>query len=163
MIQRFAKAFHLISVLLFIVIFMYIYAALPELVTVEMDAGGNALKQIGRDTFFYIGIGAFVVLNVLLVFPAKMIENNSTLNIRRLFPKGDPFRSNMLAWIYSFVGIINISIVILAVYIHGLNGVNEEMVVPSGFGLYLLPVLFVVWIVALFVLLAKKVKAMKAA
>jgi len=159
--HRFAKAFHLLSVLSFIIIFMYIYSALPEKVSFELDTEGNPLKVIGRDAFFYIGIGAFIILNVILVTPAKMIENKSTVNIRKLFQIGDPFRENMLTWIYSFVSIINVSIVIVSLYIHGLNGYLEETGKPSAFGLYLLPVFFLVWIIALFVILSKKMKAVK--
>ena len=67
----------------------------------------------------------------------------------------------MLTWIYSFVGIINVSIIVVAVYIFQLNGVIEETGRPSGFGLYVLPVLFVIWMVLLFVLLTKKMRTVQ--
>ncbi|GAB3658531.1 hypothetical protein GCM10028791_31570 [Echinicola sediminis] len=140
---------------------MYIYSALPEQVSFELDAEGSPLKVIGRDTFFYMGIGAFVILNVLLVTPAKMIESKATFNIRKLFQNGDPFKDHMLTWIYSFVAIINVSIVIVSLYIHGLNGDIDTFGKPSGFGLYLLPVFFLAWIIALFVILSTKMKAIK--
>ncbi|WP_200979016.1 DNA topoisomerase IV [Echinicola sp. 20G] len=159
--HRFAKAFHLLSVLLFIVIFMYIYSALPTQVSFEVDANGLPLKVIDKDIFFYIGIGAFVILNVLLITPAKMIENKATPNFRRLFQKGDPFKENMLAWIYSFVAVLNVSIIIIALYIHGINGIIEEKGQPSPIGLYCIAVFFVIWIVALFVILSKKMKAVQ--
>ncbi|AGA79536.1 hypothetical protein [Echinicola vietnamensis] len=159
--HRFAKAFHVVSVLAFIVIFMYIYSGLPEMVGFELNEEGFAHGVMNKNIFFYIMIGIFLVLNILLVTPAKLIESGASPNIKRLFAKGDPFRDKMLTWIYSFVGIINVSIIVVAVYIFQLNGVIEETGRPSGFGLYVLPVLFVIWMVLLFVLLTKKMRTVQ--
>ncbi len=162
MYYRFAKAFHLLAVLFFIVTFLYLYSGLPEKVVLDMDESGKALKTISRDMFFYIGIGVFVILNLLLITPAKLIETKSSSNLRKLFKVGDPYRDYILSWIYSFVGIINISIVVIAFYIHNINGSPE---LGSGnksqFLLYILPVFFVIWIVMLFVILSKKLRQVK--
>ncbi|WP_018474907.1 hypothetical protein [Echinicola pacifica] len=161
MIQRFAKAFHLLSVLAFIVIFLYIYAALPEMVKLKIDTEGNPLQLISRNTFFYIGIGLFILLNVILIIPAKLIESGASFNMKRLFPKGDVLREYILGWIYSFVTVVNFSIVVVSVFVHQLNGVADETGEPFEFGLYLLPVLFVVWIIMLFIILSRKLQEVR--
>ncbi|QDH80650.1 DNA topoisomerase IV [Echinicola soli] len=159
--HRFAKAFHLITVLAFIVIFMYIYSGLPEMVGFELNEEGFAHGVMNKNIFFYIVIGIFLVLNILLVTPAKLIESGASPNIKKLFAKGDPFREQMLTWIYSFVGIINVSIIVVVMYLFQLNGTIEETGRPSGLGLYILPVLFVIWTVILFILLTRKMKSVQ--
>ncbi|MDN3670911.1 DNA topoisomerase IV [Echinicola jeungdonensis] len=162
MYYRFAKAFHLLTVLFFIVTFLYLYSGLPEKVILEVDEFGEILKTISRNTFFYTGIGVFVILNLLLVTPAKMIENKTSRNLRKLFEVGDPSRDQILSWIYSFVGIINVSIVVIAFYIHNINrslelGIENN----SQFLMYVLPIFFVIWIVMLFVILTRKIRQVK--
>jgi len=162
MYSRFAKAFYLLSVLLFIVLFMYIYAALPEQVAYRFNELGQAVAAISRDTFFYIGLATFLVLNFILITPGKMIEKQSTMKFKRLFPVGDPFRDQILAWIYSFASIINVSTVIIAFYIHSLN--NQEEIRAAEFNpfFYMVPFFFLVWIILLFVILGNKLKQVRA-
>ena len=125
MYYRFGKVFHFISVLVFILSFLYIYASLSDVVAYQLDENGGFLKSVPKETFFYSGIILFIVLNVLMITPGKLIENQSTPNLKRIFPKGDKLSDFMLAWIYSFVGIINISLMIMALFVHSINNQNE--------------------------------------
>ncbi|RZS97439.1 DNA topoisomerase IV [Cecembia calidifontis] len=156
MYYRFGKAFHFLSVLFFLVSFLYIYSALPEVVTYELNEEGVGQKFMTKGTFFYSGIIFFLILNLILITPGKMIENQSTPNFKRLFPTGDQFRDYILTWIYSFVGVINVSLSILALFIHSINNQNEIASGDFAFFFYLIPIFFVVWIVALFWILFKK-------
>ncbi|KEO74046.1 hypothetical protein [Anditalea andensis] len=161
MYRRFAKAFHLLSVLLFVFLFMYIYAALPENVAYQIDERGFPLISISRDSFFYIGITVFLFLNFLLIIPAKLIDKQATLNLKKLFPKFEPFTDHMLGWFYSFAGVLNITVAIVALHIHGINNQNE--INSSDFSLfyYMVPLFFIVWIIMLFVILGKKLKQVR--
>jgi hypothetical protein len=161
MYYRFGKVFHFITVLLFIVVFLYIYSSLPDIVTLESDENGYSLKVITKSTFFYSGLILFLVLNVLMVTPGKLIENQSTSNLKRLFPIGDVFRDYILTWIFSFVGIINISLCILALFVHSINNQNEISTGDFAFFFYLVPIFFVVWIVGLFWILLQKFKSLQ--
>lgn len=161
MYYRFGKVFHFLTVLLFILVFLYTYAALPDLVAYEIDSEGTISKIISKNAFFYTGIILFVSLNVILVTPAKLIENQSTKNIKKLFPIGDIFRDYMLTWIYSFVGIINVSLCIMCLFVHSINNQNEISSGDFNFFFYLIPVFFVVWIVGLFWILLQKFKSLQ--
>lgn len=161
MYYRFGKAFHFLSVLLFIISFLYFYSALPEIVIYELNEEGLGEKFMSRNIFFYSGIIFFLILNLILITPGKMIENQSTPNFKRLFPTGDQFRDYILAWIYSFVGVINISLSILALFIHSINNQNEIASGDFAFFFYLIPIFFVVWIVGLFWILIKKFKSIQ--
>ncbi|WP_143961393.1 DNA topoisomerase IV [Litoribacter populi] len=161
MYRRFAKAFHFLSILLFIILFMYIYAALPENVAYQVDASGMPLKSIARDTFFYFGIAAFIILNLIIVFAGKMVEKQATPNLRKLFPTGDPFSDKMLGWIYSFAGVLNVSLVIIAFFVHRINNQYEIQTEEFNPFFYMIPVFMVVWIILLFVILGKKLNQVR--
>jgi len=155
MYLRFAKVFYFICVVLFIVAFLYIYASLPEQLSYEAD---GARDQLSKGLFFSIALGLFVVLNLVTVLPAKMLENQSFPRFRRLLRVGDPFRDKMLAWIFSFCGLLNINLFIMAYYVFMIN--NPERTEMGGMAavFYLAPLLYLVWIVGLFVLLVKRFK-----
>lgn len=155
---RFAKAFYFLSVMFFVIAFLYIYASLPESVVYEMGDFGSQDKQLSKDSFFFTAIAAFVVLNLLVILPAKMIENQSVPRLRILFKVGDPFREHMLSWVYSFSGVINISLLIMAFYMIRLNSPDGIGQGGIGFIFYLIPLFFVLWVLALFVILGKKIK-----
>ena len=161
MYYRFGKVIHFLSVLVFIFVFLYTYSALPEQVAYEIDSQGGISKIMTKNSFFYIGIILFLVLNVILITPGKLIENQSTINLKKLFPIGDVFRDYILAWIYSFVGIINISLCIMCIFVHSINNQNEISSGEFNFFFYLIPVFFVVWIVGLFWILLQKFKSLQ--
>lgn len=161
MYYRFGKVFHFFSVLTFIFSFLYVYSSLSELVALEIAEGGEVIKSLSRNTFFYTGLIIFILLNVILLIPAKLIEQQSTKNLKRLFPTGDKFRDYMLTWIYSFVGIINFSLSIMGLFVHSINNQNEISTGSFAFFFYLIPIFFVVWIIVLFWILLKKFTAVQ--
>ncbi|EOZ98598.1 DNA topoisomerase IV subunit B [Indibacter alkaliphilus LW1] len=161
MYYRFGKVFHFLSILFFLVVFLYIYSAIPETVAYEIDDNGYLVKGVSRSTFFYFGIILFAVLNIVLITPAKMIEKQSTANLKRLFPTGDIFRDYMLTWIYSFVGIINVSLCILTLFVHSINNQNEISSGSYSLFFYMVPIFFVTWVVALFWILSQKFKTLQ--
>lgn len=158
MYTRLAKAFYFITAILFIVTFLYIYAALPESVAYELNESGSLLKGMSRDSLFFVSMGIFVGLNLILVIPAKMVENQVLGRTKTLFKTGSSFRESLLIWVYSFGGIINLNLILLVFYILRINnfGGNES----SGFDIlyYFIPFLLAGWVVALFILLGKKIQ-----
>lgn len=162
MYYRFGKVFHVLSSLFFVFMLLYTYAALPDFVAYEINDGGNPVKGMDKSSYFYSAIALFILLNLVLIIPAKLIENQSTPNLKRLFPTGDVFRDYMLTWIYSFVGIINVSLCIMALFVHSINNQNEIGTGSFAFFFYLVPIFFVVWIVGLFWILIQKFKSVQA-
>jgi hypothetical protein len=161
MYYRFGKVFHFISVLFFVFAFLYIYASLPDMVAYQLNEDGVGIKILTKSTFFYSGILLFLFLNVLLVVPAKLIENQGTANLNRLFPIGDVFRDYMLTWIYSFIAILNISLCILGLFVHSINNQNEIATGEFSFFFYLVPIFFVVWIGGLFWIILQKFRSLQ--
>ena len=163
MYSRFGKVFHFLSILIFLMVFLYIYALLPQTVAYEIDPAGYTIQQGSRDGFFFMGMGLFLLSNILIVFAAKMIERQSVGNLRKLFPIGDPVSDNMLSWLYSFTGIINICLGILAYYIYRINEVEWSISGGSVILFYSIPVLLMVWLLGLFVLMGQKIKQLQRA
>ena len=139
-------------------VFLYIYALLPQTVAYEIDPAGYTIQQGSRDGFFFMGMGLFLLSNFLILFPAKLIERQSMKSLRKLFPIGDPVSDNMLSWLYSFTGIINICLAIMAYYIYRLNEVEGSISGGSVILFYSIPVLLMVWVLGLFVLMGQKIK-----
>ncbi len=158
MYSRLSKAFYFLSVFFFLIGFMFIYSSSPEFVTYELSDRGLPLKQFSKETFFYLFLGVFVLSNILLIIPAKLIELQYNLTLKKLFPKGAKFRDRMLLWIYSFAAMVNLSTFILIFYLYRITNMEEFQDSSFDFFFYLVPVIFVVWIIGLFYILVQKMK-----
>jgi hypothetical protein len=158
---RFGKVFHFLTIVIFLFTFLYIYSALSNSVAYEVDETGNFLASLNKDTLFFTGLGIFILGNFLILIPAKLIENKSTPKLKKIFPVGDPFREYLLTWFYSFAGIINISLALLAFFILRIN--FQEEINANQFTLfyYMVPVLLLLWIGALFWIFVQKVNSLK--
>lgn len=161
MYSRLSKVFHFLSVVLFLIAFLYMYSASPESVTYELSEGGLPVGQVSKEAFFYLMVGLFLVSNVLLIVPAKLIELQYTTALKRVFPKGDLFRERVLSWIYSFAGVVNLSTVIFIFYLYTVTHRHEVKSGDFSLFFYLVPFFFALWILALFYILASKIKQMK--
>lgn len=163
MYYRFGKAFYFVSILAFVSFLLYFYSAMPEQVGLSIDEEGTLNRDWEKGTFFYGMIAVFMVLNAVTMYTPKSLETKANKKMHRIFPIGDPYRDYILAWFYSFGGVINLSLAILALYVHAIN--NQEEIGASSYNLwfFLMPALLAVWVVALFVLLIGKFKAVQRA
>jgi hypothetical protein len=163
MYYRFGKAFYFISILVFIFFLLYFYSAMPEQVGISIDENGTLNRNWDKGTFFYGMIAAFLVLNAATVYTPKSLETKTNKKMHRIFPIGDPYRDYILAWFYSFGGVINLSLAILSLYVHAIN--NQEEIGASSYNLwfFLMPILLFVWVVGLFIVLVGKFKAVQRA
>jgi len=161
MYTRFAKVFYFLSLGLFLFLLLYVYAALPEFATYAVNDAGMPLKQVSRDSFFYAAIGVFLVVNLALIVPAKLMEMKLSNSLNRLFPVGDVYRDKMLAWLFSFIAVANLATAVLVFYIHSISNQNVISSSEYNFFFYLAPVLMLVWVALLFYLIAGKIKQVK--
>ncbi|WP_026967100.1 hypothetical protein [Algoriphagus terrigena] len=158
MYYRFGKVFYFTSILFFIFFLLYFYSSLAETVGLSIDETGTIAKLVEKGTFFYGMIIVFLFLNVVTLFTPKSLETKSNKKLHQIFPIGDPFRDYLLAWFYSFGGLINLSLALLVFFVHSIN--NQEVIATSQFSFffYLMPALLVLWAVGLVVLLMGKFK-----
>lgn len=161
MYYRFGKAFYFLSVALFIFFLVYFYSALPENVSYNYNDNGLSPEKLSKGTFFYGMIAIFIIMNVFVLLPPKLLETKNHKGLIRIFPIGDKFRDYYLAWFYSFGGILNMSLGMLVFYTHAIN--NQEVIAASQFNFffYLIPGLFVLWVLGLFGILVGKFNQVK--
>lgn len=158
MYYRFGKATYFLSVLLFIFVLLYFYSALPEQVSVQMDKLGNSTWDIQKASFFYGMICLFVLVNLMVLLPPKLLETKTHQGLRRIFPVGDVFRDYFLAWFYSFGFVLNLSLGLMVFYAHSINNQNEIASSDYNVFFYSVPVLFLVWVIGFFLILIGKFK-----
>lgn len=158
MYYRFGKAFYFLSILFFVFYLLYFYSALPEQISFSQDEEGNLLKELSRGAFFYGMIAVFVLFNAIILLPPKLLETKNHRGLVRLFPVGDKFRDYYLGWFYSFGGILNVSLALLIFYTHAVNNQDDDAPQQFDFLFYIIPTLFVIWIIGLFAIMVGKFK-----
>jgi|SRR5690606_21435869 len=163
MYYRFGKVFYFTSVFFFIFLLLYFYSGLSDTIGLGLDEDNSITRLLEKQTFFYGMIAAFLVLNAVVLFTPKSIETKANKRLHRIFPIGDPYRDYILAWFYSFGGIVNLNLALMAFFVYSIN--NQEVIATSQFTFffYLLPALLVIWGVGLFVILMGKFKQVKGA
>lgn len=161
MYYRFGKAIYFLSVLVFIFFLLYFYSAMPEKVGLSVDENGLVNRSWQKSTFFYGMVAFFLIFNAATLFLPKSLETKTNRKLHRIFPIGDPYRDYLLTWFYSFGGLINLSLGLGALYVHAINNQEEISASSFSFWFYLMPVLLVLWVIALFVLILGKFKSIQ--
>lgn len=158
MYSRFGKVFYFSSIIFFVFFLLYFYSALSETIGLRVESDGTIIRNFDKSTFFYGMIAAFLVLNAVAMFAPKSLETKSNKKMHRVFPIGDPYRDYILAWFYSFGGLINLSLALVALFVHSIN--NQEVIATSQFNFffYLMPALLALWAIGLVFLLMGKFK-----
>src|SRR5690606_1258975 len=99
--------------------------------------------------------------NVIVLLPPKLLETKNHKGLVRIFPIGDKFRDYYLGWFYSFGAILNMSLGMLVLYTHAINNQEEIAASQYNFFFYVIPGLFVVWVIGLFAILVGKFNQVK--
>lgn len=156
MYYRFGKAFYFLSIILFVFFLLYFYSALPEKVGYNYGENGLSPDRLDKGTFFYGMIVLFIILNMIVLLPPKLLETKNHSGLVRIFPKGDNYRDYFLGWFYSFGGILNLSLALMVFYTHSINNQNEIQAGEFSFFFYMIPLFLVLWVIGLFVVLVGK-------
>jgi hypothetical protein len=110
---------------------LYVYASLPELVTVQEE--GVELVQVNRETLFYIAMVVIALVNVLVyVFSSKIMPDELSRT-----------------WLHGLVITLNIFIIISLSYISLYNSAEQYDFSKIGFIIYGSLCLVVLWAVSL--------------
>lgn len=126
-----------ISILLFSVILLLVYAYLPIMVDINVEG----MKDLHKQTFFYYMFGSFVVINIVLRVAGGSRKNMS---------------EDLNAWIRAIIFIINFYLTTLVGFIGVINNTNH--INPSSYAYlnYLGPIFLVVWIFGVIFFYSKK-------
>jgi uncharacterized membrane protein len=121
-----ARTFRILSVLAFVIILFLSYVSLPPDIAVHYDITGRPDVFITKSQLFY-GLTAFVVIfniafSVLAtLIPAIPVGRLSLFNRDFWLQHRQVFRDIFTSWMLSFIGLINLFLIVFLVVIRLLN------------------------------------------
>ncbi len=132
------KILNLVSVFLFTVVLVLIYAYLP----ISVDLNIDGIENIHKHRFFYYSGAAFLIVNILV----RVILNLGFKSISE----------NVLAWMMSLIFIMNIYLTFIIGFVGVWN--NSTHISPTNYAYlnFLGPFFIIVWVVGLIFLVVKR-------
>jgi len=143
--NKFLKFFITVSIIVFLVALLIVYAFLPDPIGILFNENGLAIYEMSKDTFFYSVLFLFVISQIILI----------------LFKRGVMFKtklkfSNIITWFQGFHLSINLFIILMLAFIGLANNAVDYTFSSIQFISYLAPLLVIVWLVMLPVFLLLK-------
>ena len=143
--NKFLKFFITVSIIVFLVALLIVYAFLPDPIGILFNENGLAIYEMSKDTFFYSVLFLFVISQIILI----------------LFKRGVMFKtklkfSNIITWFLGFHLSINLFIILMLAFIGLANNAVDYTFSSIQFISYLAPLLVIVWLVMLPVFLLLK-------
>ena len=132
----------ILSILLFLVAFVFIYAFMPVMVNLLPDSD----LLIHREEFFYYGISAFFVINVLSWILVK------TFTPMIYLQKGE----ETAAWFSAISVVINVCLCMIGGFLAVLNTDGRIPLSNYSYLNYLIVILIIVWVVGFSFLYTRK-------
>ena len=141
LVVRFAvmiKVLNSISVLIFSVTLLIIYAYMPVMVDLNVEG----VRDLHKQTFFYSAFGGFVIVNILLRTGVAFGSRNLS--------------AGLASWIRTIIFIVNFYLTSLTGFIGVMN--NAASINPSSYAYlnYLGPVFSGIWMIGLIFFIFKK-------
>lgn len=147
--SRLIRFIWLLSILAFLIVFLFQYASLPAEVALKLQQQIEDVPVFSRSAFFYIGLAVFLLINIIFyVFIGliKRLPDTEVKNETWLF--NDKLRPMLLDWVRSFNALLNGFLIILVIVIGSYNDPaynNPSLVYLVYFG----ALLIFVWIIVL--------------
>ena len=124
-----------LSIILFLIVFVLVYAYMPVMVTLSPDGH----FEIHKESFFYYGAGSFLIINII----TRIITN---FFLTRLISwKGEETAS----WFLALPLIINIYLIFIAGFLGVLNNPVHILAGSYSYLNFLGPTLFLLWVLGL--------------
>ncbi|GAB1446846.1 MAG: hypothetical protein KF860_03435 [Cyclobacteriaceae bacterium] len=127
MVLKIFKAVWFLSLMGFMVIFMYIYASLPEKVVIQE---GLEAVSVSRNMLFYLTLGIVTIINVLVFMISKLYGT-----------RNEPFS----IWFYGQIIVLNFFLITVLGYFNVLNSGERFEYERLGIVIYGSIVLIVIW------------------
>lgn len=95
-----------ITVFIFLGILLYVYAFLPEVVSLYLNKSASGVLEIGKELFFYVSLGVFIVSTLILSYLKKSLSlipvntSYSTMSVAK--------KSHLRTWANSLSVVFNL-------------------------------------------------------
>ncbi len=127
-----------ISTIAFLAVLLYVYAYLPEKVSLPIEFADIDKIIVSKGTLFYTMIGLFTLVAILSFWFIKLIDAipEETANQKK----------SLINWSSSFAIVINIFLIISIIIIAMINNVEQRASGDYTWLAYLGPVLLFIWL-----------------
>ena len=149
---RFFRLLWVFTALIYFAALMLSYAYLPELVGIQTDAEGVPYEFIERDTFFYFGLGFFIIANLLGSILLSVLT--SVPETSGFYFKSENFKEGVTSWLSAFIAIINVFLTSAVMYIALFNNQGDYRMSQFNWLIYVAPILLffsLVWLVSIII------------
>lgn len=150
-IIKFAKVAWVLTFLGFLGALSLNYASVPEQVAIHTDGQGTPDQLVARETFFYLSLGLFVVVNVICFVFFRMLRTIPATSA--VFYRSELFKERVGAWFSSFTTVINIFMICMVIYISLFNTQGDYRIEQFNWIVFVGPVLLAAIMLWLLVLL----------
>lgn len=153
--NRMAGFFRNVSWLVYMGALLWAYAYLTNEVAYRYNADGVTVNLIDKDTFFFVGLSAFILINAVcmgfnvVLKKIKTTEDGQGIRNRSL-------KLDVIGWVKGFAGVLNMFLSLIIIFLIYLNGSEEFRVGGLGFFVWIGPIMLVGWFFYLVKLLSKK-------
>lgn len=143
--QKFVNVAWVLTFLLFFGSLMFGYASLPERFSPYEST------SIARETFFYLSLAVFVLVNLPALVLRRMLEALPTS--ADLYARNEAFKERIITWFGGFIVALNVCLITLVTYLwQNARGSGDGL----GFMGYLGPLLLLFCVFWLFSVLASR-------
>lgn len=151
---KFYRLFWVFTALAYFAALMLSYAYLPERVGIQADYEGVVNEFIDRETFFYFGLGTFIVVNLLGSILLSVL--NGIPYSSGFYFRSEQFKENITSWFSAFVAIINIFLICAVAYIAIFNNQGDAGMSKFNWLIYVAPLFFVINLIWLIIIMVRR-------
>lgn len=153
--RRMRKAFSFVrvaSLIFFLIALLWVYAYLPEKVALYSNEMGNPMLYLPRSDFFYYLFAFFMLVNVMLFFLNRTLDNTPVTMGRGVFPN-EVFKDKLLVWVEVLISFVNIFFAASVVFIGVFNNPTTFDLANFTYLSYVGNILMFGWLIYLFFIL----------
>jgi len=143
--NKFLRFFTTVSIIIFLVALLLVYAFLPDPLGLLFNEDGLAIREMSKNTFFYSTLFLFVISQIILI----LFKNGSLIKMKLK-------REYLNTWFQGFHLSINLFVILMLIFIGLANNAVDYSFSSIQFINYLAPLVVLVWLVILPVLLIHK-------
>ena len=153
--DKFIGFFRNVSILLFTGTLIWAYAYMASQSDYSYEFEGIASATGDKNTFFFAGIVAFLIANLVCNWFIKTLKKITTSEDGKGL-RNRSLKLDMISWTKGFAGVLNLFFALVLVFLALMKMSTQYNIKTLSFYVYLGPVILVVWFVYLAVILTKK-------
>ena len=136
--NKFLKFFTNISIVIFLLALLLVYAFLPDPLGILFDKNGSTVYEISKGIFFYTTLFIFVIIQIIFILFKRV--SGKKLNIQGLY---------LYTWFQGFHLAVNLFIILMLLFIGFANNAVDYSYGSIQFLVYLGPLIVILWLVML--------------